>query len=60
MFPQHALHSVQRRHWESRWHLLAVSNKVIASSAEGYWNKADRMNAITLVRGSGHAGGTKR
>jgi len=38
-----------------RWHLKAANNRIIASSGEGYWNKADCLSAISLVKQSGNA-----
>jgi uncharacterized protein len=38
-----------------RWYLLAVNNRKIANSGEGYHNKADCVAAIALVKGSGAA-----
>jgi len=39
-----------------RWHLVAVDNsRVIACAGEGYWNEADCMTAIELVKRSAHA-----
>lgn len=35
-----------------RWRLVAANNRIIASSGEGYHNKADCQHAITLVKGS--------
>jgi len=35
-----------------RWRLQAANNKIIASSGEGYYNKADCKHAIALVKGS--------
>lgn len=41
-------------HW--RWTLIVAQNgRKIANSGEGYWNKADCVAAINLVRGSGSA-----
>jgi len=37
-------------HW--RWYLLAANNRKIANSGEGYWNKADCLSAIDLVKNS--------
>ena len=38
-----------------RWTLLAANGRKIANSGEGYWNKADCLAAIALVKGSGSA-----
>jgi uncharacterized protein YegP (UPF0339 family) len=38
-----------------RWRLLAANNRVIADSGESYWNKADCLSAIGLVKGSAQA-----
>lgn len=38
-----------------RWTLYAANNRKIADSAEGYWNKADCVAGINLVKGSGSA-----
>ena len=35
-----------------RWHLLAANNRIIATSGESYWNKADCLHAINLVKSS--------
>jgi uncharacterized protein YegP (UPF0339 family) len=40
-------------HW--RWTLYAANNRKIANSGEGYWNKADCLSAIALVKGSSAA-----
>lgn len=40
-------------HW--RWYLLASNNRKIATSGEGYYNKADCQQAIQLVKGSASA-----
>lgn len=37
-------------HW--RWRLVAGNNRIIANSGEGYWNKTDCYDAISLVKGS--------
>jgi uncharacterized protein YegP (UPF0339 family) len=37
-----------------RWYLLAANNRKIAESGEGYHNKQDCRNAITLVSTSGN------
>ncbi len=36
-----------------RWTLFAANNKKIANSGEGYFNKADCLAAINLVKLSG-------
>lgn len=33
-----------------RWRLKAANNRVVADSAESYWNKADCISGITLVK----------
>lgn len=38
-----------------RWTLYAANNRKIANSGEGYYNKADCLHAINLVKGSGPA-----
>ena len=38
-----------------RWRLEAANNKIIASSGEGYHNKADCKHGIELVQGSAKA-----
>lgn len=38
-----------------RWTLFAANHKKIANSGEGYFNKADCLHAITLVKGSSQA-----
>lgn len=35
-----------------RWYLQTTNNRKIANSGEGYWNKADCLAAINLVKGS--------
>jgi uncharacterized protein YegP (UPF0339 family) len=35
-----------------RWRLKAANGKIVASSGEGYANKADCIHAIELVKGS--------
>lgn len=35
-----------------RWQLMAANHRIIADSAEGYVNKKDCRDAITLVQGS--------
>lgn len=42
-----------RNQW--RWRLLAGNNRTIADSAESYYNKADCLSAVNLVKGSGPA-----
>ncbi len=39
-----------KRQW--RWRLLAANNRTLADSGEGYWNYADCLAAINLVKGS--------
>lgn len=43
----------QTNQW--RWTLYAANNKKIANSGEGYFNKADCLSAIALVKGSAAA-----
>ena len=38
-----------------RWHLQAGNNRIIATSGESYWNEADCVAAINLVRASSNA-----
>jgi uncharacterized protein YegP (UPF0339 family) len=38
-----------------RWRLYAANNKIIANSGEGYFNKADCLSAIALVKSSANA-----
>ncbi len=38
-----------------RWRLRAGNNRVIADSGESYFNRADCIAAINLVKGSGAA-----
>jgi uncharacterized protein YegP (UPF0339 family) len=38
-----------------RWTLYAANNRKIANSGEGYYNRADCIAAINLVKGSGPA-----
>ncbi len=33
-----------------RWRLVASNGKIIADSAESYWNKSDCLHAINLVK----------
>jgi uncharacterized protein YegP (UPF0339 family) len=35
-----------------RWYLLAGNNRKIADSGEGYYNKADCLHGIDLVKGA--------
>ena len=37
------------------WHLKAANHEKIATSGEGYKNKADALHAIDLVKSSSHA-----
>lgn len=37
---------------EWRWHLLAANNKIVATSGEGYKNRADCVTGLGLVRNS--------
>ena len=41
-------------HGEWRWYLLADNNRKIANSGEGYHNKQDCVDAISLVSTSGN------
>jgi uncharacterized protein len=38
-----------------RWKLIADNNRIIADSAESYWNETDCMAGITLVKSSSNA-----
>jgi uncharacterized protein YegP (UPF0339 family) len=38
-----------------RWRLYAANYKIIANSAEGYYNRQDCLNAIQLVKNSANA-----
>ena len=38
-----------------RWRLRAANGRIIADSAEGYMNKQDCWDAITIVKGSASA-----
>ena len=38
-----------------RWRLVAANLKIIADSSEGYWNKADCLHGISLVKSSNSA-----
>lgn len=38
-----------------RWRLVAGNGKIIADSAESYWNSSDCRAAINLVKGSNAA-----
>jgi len=38
-----------------RWRLVATNNRVMADSAEGYYNKVDCLTAIQLVKQSSAA-----
>jgi len=38
-----------------RWRYIAANNKIIADSAEAYWNKDDAMNGINLMKESYNA-----
>ncbi|MGD1857871.1 MAG: YegP family protein [Leptolyngbyaceae cyanobacterium] len=35
-----------------RWHLKASNGRIVADSAESYWNKSDCLHGIQLVQGS--------
>jgi len=35
-----------------RWRFVAANNRIIADSAESYWNKLDCLAAIQLVKDS--------
>lgn len=41
------------RGWQWRWRLRADNGRIIAASAEGYFNRADAEAGIALVRGTG-------
>ncbi|WP_454657677.1 YegP family protein [Bosea beijingensis] len=47
------LYQDANRQW--RWTLYAANNLKIANSGEGYFNKADCLHAIGLVKGSFNA-----
>ena len=38
-----------------RWHLKAANGRIIADSSEGYFNKQDCLNGITLVKSAFNA-----
>lgn len=38
-----------------RWRLLAANNRIIADSAESYWNQSDCITGINLVKSSSQA-----
>ena len=38
-----------------RWRYVASNSKTIAVSSEAYWNKADALNGIALMKGSYNA-----
>jgi len=38
-----------------RWTLYAVNHRKVADSAEGYFNKADALSGINLVKSTGAA-----
>ncbi|SDW79177.1 YegP family protein [Litoreibacter albidus] len=38
-----------------RWNLKASNGRIVADSAEGYRNKSDCLNGISLVKGSSSA-----
>jgi uncharacterized protein YegP (UPF0339 family) len=40
---------------ESRWHLSAANNRIIATSGEGYKNRQDCLHAIALVKAAKEA-----
>ena len=40
---------------EWRWRLRAANNEPIATSGEGYRNKADCLHGVNLVKGSANA-----
>lgn len=35
-----------------RWRYVSSNGRTIADSAEGYWNKADAINGINLMKAS--------
>jgi uncharacterized protein YegP (UPF0339 family) len=43
------------RNQHYRWRLVTSNSRIIADSAEGYWNKGDCESAINLVKGSNSA-----
>ena len=43
------------QHWltrQWRWRLVSNNNKIIATSSESYYNKADCLHGIYLVQGA--------
>nr|WP_281720817.1 DUF1508 domain-containing protein [Nitrosomonas nitrosa] len=38
-----------------RWRLRAANNRIVADSAESYWNKTDCLSAIDLVKSAWNA-----
>lgn len=47
-----------RQHWLSRqwrWRFVASNGRVIAISSEGYWNRIECLQGITLLKNSGNA-----
>jgi uncharacterized protein len=36
-----------------RWRYIASNGKIIADSAEGYYNKSDCLNGIAIMKASG-------
>lgn len=38
-----------------RWRLVSANNRIIADSAESYYNKSDCLHGIDLVKGSQYA-----
>jgi len=43
-----------------RWHLYASNGRIIADSAEGYFNESDCLHGINLVKGAYNAPVRKR
>jgi len=50
------IYQVYRDHQSQwRWRLVAANNRIIATSGESFWNKADCLHSIQLVQNSGSA-----
>ena len=43
-----------------RWRYVSTNGRIIADSAEGYYNKSDCLNGIAIVKGSANATVTER
>jgi uncharacterized protein YegP (UPF0339 family) len=48
-------YQVYEQSGQYRWRLLADNNRNIANGGESYYNKADCLAAINLVKGSANA-----